>query len=685
MSLTPESRHSHSVFSFVILFLLGACLPGFSADSAAAKPRLFTRHAKPLPAELNAAAQSPAAATVAPRAGGLSIVPVFDSSINNNPRAADIKATINAAIAVYQATFSDNVTVNITFQDMNSGLGQSNTFIFTTSYSNFHSALTSHKTTVDDTTALAHLPSGTTNPANNGTDMDITTANARALGFNANPPAGQSDSTIGLNTSICNILSSDNDPNKYSLFATACHEIDEVLGLGSDLDGNNTAVTPEDLFRYDGNGARSYSKSSGATAWFSLDGTTNLVRFNQDSSGDFGDWYSPGGQTPRVQDAFGTPGTHEVLAEELIALDVIGWSRVGNGGGGNINLAPDTSVAFTVPPAAVTKSTMNISAAVKNTGTSASGSFVVRFAFSTDNVPSADDLKIGDVTIANVAAGASAPVAFSGPCPIVASTSYFVTMTIDPSNAVAETNENDNTAVSAGKVVVTGIQPPLIVSPANASPNPANGGQTVTFTVSATDPNASPLSYSWDFGDGSTDTSGPMVTHVYTAAGTYPVVVTVTDGLGGSAASAVSMQITTTVVQASALKKSFTLNFKTGSDKIDVTLFHTDFANIVDGAALTFFIGDAASGKGTSFDTATLLKKKGAGNLGKFTLNTRSSTLRYMASRVQLQALLAPFGATVGNLAGTVNVPLYIQVDNKLYGDVFAFAYSVRGTMGKGK
>lgn len=61
------------------------------------------------------------------------------------------------------------------------------------------------------------------------------------------------------------------------------------------------------------------------------------------------------------------------------------------------------------------------------------------------------------------------------------------------------------------------------------------------------------------------------------------------------------------------------------------------------------------------------------------------STARYVASRVQLQTLLAPFKATVDNAFGTVNVPLYIQVDTTLFGDVFPFDYSVRGTTGKGK
>jgi len=78
---------------------------------------------------------------------------------------------------------------------------------------------------------------------------------------------------------------------------------------------------------------------------------------------------------------------------------------------------------------------------------------------------------------------------------------------------------------------------------ANRSPNalatatPTDGPLPldVSFDASAsTDPDADPLSYEWDFGDGSDDVSGAQVTHAYTTAGTRFAKVTVTDGKGGS-------------------------------------------------------------------------------------------------------------------------------------------------------
>ena len=109
------------------------------------------------------------------------------------------------------------------------------------------------------------------------------------------------------------------------------HEIDEVLGLGSSLASVPLGtIFPEDLFRYDVMGNRSFTTNSSATAFFSIDTTTDLAQFdNQNDGGDFGDWQSsplPGGVGPKVQDAFATVGANPSLGVELIALDVIGYN-----------------------------------------------------------------------------------------------------------------------------------------------------------------------------------------------------------------------------------------------------------------------------------------------------------------------------------------------------------------------
>ena len=63
----------------------------------------------------------------------------------------------------------------------------------------------------------------------------------------------------------------------------------------------------------------------------------------------------------------------------------------------------------------------------------------------------------------------------------------------------------------------------------SAAPNPAIRGQTVNFSASASDPDGDPVSYYWDFGDGSYS-SEQYTYHVYNASGNYTVTLTVSDG-----------------------------------------------------------------------------------------------------------------------------------------------------------
>jgi hypothetical protein len=94
---------------------------------------------------------------------------------------------------------------------------------------------------------------------------------------------------------------------------------------------------PEDLFRYDAARNRSFTTSSSAQAFFSLNGSVRLAQFDNQNDGDFGDWQSnplAPGVSPQVQDAFATPGANPVLGvNELTALDVIGY-----------NLAPSVQI-----------------------------------------------------------------------------------------------------------------------------------------------------------------------------------------------------------------------------------------------------------------------------------------------------------------------------------------------------
>ena len=268
---------------------------------------------------------------------GLVITPTYNTSISSALNANTIENTIQNTINLYESDFTNNLTVSIEFGEMSSGLGQNNTYRGTVSYSAYRAALAANAVTSNAQMAVNSLPVQAGNPVNGNGNIDASLPNLRALGFSGGgylPPSGQTDSIVQFNESVMNNTRTSIDPNKYDLQTVISHEIDEVLGLGSELDSvsagttsTNGPIAPEDLFRYNQSGGRSYTTSSAAEAYFSINGgTTQLARFNQDSTGDFGDWYSPGGQTPQVQDAFGTPGATPALGAELTALNAIGYN-----------------------------------------------------------------------------------------------------------------------------------------------------------------------------------------------------------------------------------------------------------------------------------------------------------------------------------------------------------------------
>jgi len=266
----------------------------------------------------------------------ITINPTFDSSITNDPNAATIEAGIDQAISRFESSIENPISVSIDFQEVSSGLGASSTILNQIPYSQYHSDLANNQIlSANDMTALASLPMTSTNPVNGNANVLLTVANLRAL--EGGTPSGF-DSTISLNTSVMNLSRTGaQNPNFFDLQAVASHEIDQALGIGGSgsMIGNASLGFPTgpvgsmDLFRYSGNGVRSYTTSTSATAYFSIDGgKTNLTNFNQAGGGsDYGDWL--GGSTPQVQDAFGTPGVNINLGvNELTALDVVGYNLV---------------------------------------------------------------------------------------------------------------------------------------------------------------------------------------------------------------------------------------------------------------------------------------------------------------------------------------------------------------------
>ena len=282
----------------------------------------------------------PARATTLPTTG-LTIDATFDSSITNNPNAAAIEAMINRAISIYESLFNDPITVHIYFRYAATApdgtalppgtVSRSDFVVYTIPWNAFVNALRANASTSNDSLAIASLPANSL-----AANVNPSGSNGRAVGLDT-PPAmfanghvgngGPYDGIVTMNSTQPFQFSRPPDAGRDDAQRAVEHEIDEVLGLGSNASLSN--LTPEDLFSWSARGQRNVS--SNGTRYFSIDsGSTNIVDFNQDHTGDYGDWFSEGcPQTqPYVQNAFTCSGQFSdigITSPEAIALDVIGY------------------------------------------------------------------------------------------------------------------------------------------------------------------------------------------------------------------------------------------------------------------------------------------------------------------------------------------------------------------------
>ena len=347
MAITTSGlKHWSGLFTLLslILFYFGSNQQGLNAQSQGTQanpvgptlPPYSTVTLGPIP--FSSSITKP---EVSNSGSGLTIVPTFDTNSGTAIDAAT-QTVINNAIAFYEGTFTSNITVHIYFYNMNSGLGHSISFAFSGLYQSYCTALAANQASPDDATAVSNTPCGVNNPVTMSSKIVIKSPVGLALGlgtpeqtFTSSPcPNFTGSGCIGLNVTLAN--------GHDILLATVEHEMDEVLGLGSALQGTTTPSdpSPEDLFRWASVGTRSFATNSstaipcaGGTpaAFFSIDGgATPLNQFNNCANGgDYGDWIT---HTPsQVQDAFtnasGSPSL-TVTSTEVRALDVIGLNII---------------------------------------------------------------------------------------------------------------------------------------------------------------------------------------------------------------------------------------------------------------------------------------------------------------------------------------------------------------------
>jgi hypothetical protein len=274
---------------------------------------------------------------------GLTIHPTFDSSITGNPNAAAIQAMINRTIAIYEALFSDPITIQIRFRYATTApdgshlpqglISESDTGLYILAWNTFVSALRADAESNNDNLANASLPGSALSM-----NMRPGSANGRAVGLNmppvmfANGTVGQGgpyDGIVTLNSSKPFQFSRPVSGSNFDAQRITEHEINEVIGLGSRIGHNSNDLRPQDLFSWSSAGHRNIT-SSGARYFSINSGATNIVGFNQDPEGDFGDWLSgPCPQAhPYPQNAFSCQGQSSDIAAtspEGINLDVIGY------------------------------------------------------------------------------------------------------------------------------------------------------------------------------------------------------------------------------------------------------------------------------------------------------------------------------------------------------------------------
>jgi PKD repeat protein len=103
----------------------------------------------------------------------------------------------------------------------------------------------------------------------------------------------------------------------------------------------------------------------------------------------------------------------------------------------------------------------------------------------------------------------------------------------------------DDSNVATVSLVVAPVNDPPVITSFSASPQAIVSGQTVLFSAAATDIDSTTLTYTWNFGDGSSGT-GAQVTHTYTASGTFAAVLIVSDEGGATATQSVLIGVSDT-------------------------------------------------------------------------------------------------------------------------------------------
>ncbi len=167
--------------------------------------------------------------------------------------------------------------------------------------------------------------------------------------------------------------------------------------------------------------------------------------------------------------------------------------------------------------------------------------------------------------------------------------SYTVTLTV---------TDKDGGSTSLSQTMTVSDVAPVITS--LTATTPLVEGDTGTFTGAATDVAADTITYTWDYGDGTTG-SGASSTHVYADNGTYTVTLTATDNGGAYSTATTSVVVT----NANPVVVSITTADGDEGTTLDVSAVATD-AGTADILTYTWDYGDGTTGTGNPANHAWL-------------------------------------------------------------------------------
>lgn len=148
---------------------------------------------------------------------------------------------------------------------------------------------------------------------------------------------------------------------------------------------------------------------------------------------------------------------------------------------------------------------------------------------------------------------------------------------------------------TATQTITVTSPPPALTTSFTYTPSSPESGQQIMFAASASG-GTTPYSFSWTFGDGVTGT-GSSVSHTYQTAGSYTVVLTVTDS-GGQRASATQ---TVTVASPPPPKLTASLTFSPSSPDAGQSVSFTGSASGgTPSYSYSWSFGDSGTGSGSS-------------------------------------------------------------------------------------